>query len=85
MNVIELERHADRRAAGDPRFAHFDFVVITRGGMVQNDDRKPTYTVWLSMGREVGESRFCLTQTKRLGWASAVARACASETEAVAA
>lgn len=80
MNLIELERHEDRRNAGKPEFRHFRFVVVTRGGMHKSDPR-PTYTVWLSATREIGESRYAITQTQRLGYASAVARACASQNQ----
>ena len=79
MNVIELERHQDRITAGAEALRHLRYVVVTRSQ--HSNLVPPTYTVWLSARREVGESRFCLTQTQRLGFAAQMARAAAAATE----
>lgn len=76
MNVLAIERHPDRLAAGSERLRHLSFVVVTR----TLHDEAPTYTVWLSMTEEVDVSRYCVTQTTRLGWAAQTARALAGDT-----
>lgn len=75
MEILALERHADRMELGAAWLRHYRWVVVTRGNLTV--DQAPVYTVWLSPDDTIGESRYALTQTRRLGFAATLARASA--------